>query len=165
MDPEPHRKLMEKAGRLLARRAYARGELAQRLARAADAEAVAAVLDRLAQLGLLNDANYAYNFGFQRVAREGWGARRVRGDLIARRVEPEVADAALARVFEAVGEEESLAAYLDRYSRKRGWPSDRPGIRRLVMHLERRGFPDEVIYRSLRRRIDSTAWRQFESGD
>jgi regulatory protein len=165
MSPESHERLLARSGRFLARRAYSRGELGLRLARAADAVEVEAVLDRLEALGLLNDANYAYDFGLHRLTREGWGPLRIRRELIERGVAADVVEAALARLSAEMGEDEALAAYLRRWSAKHGWPVDRRGGRRIVAHLERRGFSGEAIHRGLRRVLDVRTWRQIDSGD
>ena len=61
MDNERHKLLMKKAGALLARRAYTRGELRDRLVKTSGETPVESILDRLEQLNLLNDAAYAYN--------------------------------------------------------------------------------------------------------
>jgi len=64
MAAEPSKRLLHKAGRLLARRAYTRGELRTRLAKGGNEEDIAGVLDQLETINLLNDAETAYNFAF-----------------------------------------------------------------------------------------------------
>ena len=165
METELHKKLMAQAGKLLARRAYSRAELGERLARLAESDEVDRALDHLVELRLLNDANYAYNLSLHRLTREGWGPLRVRRELIERRVEPATADEALARVLDETGEETILKRYLVRYAGRRGWPGDRRRIQRLVLHLERRGFSAEQVHRALRDEIGTEAWRRFETGE
>ena len=166
MEGERHNKLMARAGRLLARRGFSRGDLRERLLRGAASEAeVDAVLDRLSALDLLNDARYAYNFAFQRLHRELWGPRRVLEDLRGRKVAPADADHALARALEEVPESNVLDGYLERRSSKRGWPGNRREIARLVAHLDRRGFARDLIYRALRQKVGGVEWRRFEAGD
>jgi regulatory protein len=150
---------------LLARRAYARGELRARLVKAADEETVEGVLNQLERLNLLNDAEYAYNFAFCRIKQDAWGALRIRRSLTLRHVAPDLIEAALSRMQAEIGEQNSLEEYLERQYQKRGLPADRKGIQRLVLHLRRRGFNDEVIYSALRRMIQPAAWRRFETGD
>jgi regulatory protein len=159
------KKLMTKAGRLLARRAYGRAELGQKLAPLADASDIEQVLDHLTDLRLLNDANYAYNFSFHRLTELGWGPARVRRELTQRRVEGTIVEAAIARVLDDSGEEAILDRYLARYTGRRGWPADRKGIGRLVTHLRRRGFSPERVYRALREQIGAEAWDRFDTGE
>jgi regulatory protein len=158
-------KLIARAGKLLARKGYSRAALEERLRGLASPAEVASVLDRLEELALLDDAHYAYNFALQRLQRELWGPRRVIGDLIDRKVAPAVADAALTRVLDEVPEDDILDGYLQRHSSKRGWPKDRREIARLIAHLERRGFTRDLVYRSLRAKVDGLEWRRFEAGD
>ena len=165
METELSKILLVRAGKLLARRSYSRGELGQKLAGLADTADVEAVLDRLAELRLLNDADYAYNFVSYRLTREGWGPLRIRRELLERRVAPNLVDAALERVLDEAGEEAALKVYLARHAGKRGWPTDRKRIQRLVLHLERRGFTPEKVRRTLRQEIGADAWQRFETGE
>jgi len=165
MAPESSQKLLHKAGMLLARRAYARGELKSRLIKTADEESVESVLNQLERLNLLNDAEYAYNFAFCRMKQDAWGGLRIRQSLILRHVAPDLIETALSRVLAEIGERGSLEEYLKRQNQKRGLPTDRKGIQRLVLHLRRRGFNDELIYSALRRVIQPADWQRFETGD
>ena len=159
------KKLMSRAGNLLSRRSYSRGELARKLLKLADPPEVEAVLERLEELDLLNDSKYAYNFAFYRLRECGWGPLRVRHALVNRQVAADIVESALNRVFQEHGEGPMLEGYLDRYCAKNGIPSDRKGIQRLFMHLQRRGFKHEVIHRTLRLKMPAEAWSTFESGD
>jgi SOS response regulatory protein OraA/RecX len=61
IEGESAKKLLQKAGRLLAWRAYSRGELEAKLRSQAEEKEIQAVLGRLEELNLLNDEQYAYN--------------------------------------------------------------------------------------------------------
>jgi regulatory protein len=144
---------MEKAGRYLARRPHSRAELRHRLAPLAGESDVEATLDRLTELKLLNDPEYAYNLGFRRSSREGWGPLRIHQELLRHQIPPDVIELTVERILRENPEEVVLAAYLDRHRRKSGIPSDPKEIRRLIQHLQRRGFHDDVILTALRRNI------------
>jgi len=165
MSEDPGQKLMQKAGALLARRPFSRAELAARLARYGDPAQIDPVLDRLEELNLLNDAEYAYNSAVRWLQQQGWGALRVLHMLRRRHIDAATAEAALARARLEIGERAALEAYLERRARTHPLPSDRRAITRLVAHLRRRGFPDEVIWTVLPRKIPGTAWRNFDLGD
>src|SRR5687768_10744837 len=109
------KKLMSRAGNLLGRRSYSRGELARKLLKLADPPEVETVLDRLEELDLLNDSKYAYNFAFYRLRECGWGPLRVRHALLNRQVAADLVESALNRVFQEHGEGPMLEGYLDRY--------------------------------------------------
>jgi regulatory protein len=145
--------LMEKAGAYLARRPRTRAELRRLLAPLAGESEIETALDRLAELKLLNDAEYAYNLGFRRSTQEAWGPLRIRQELLRRQIAPDVVELTVARILRENPEERVLAGYLDRHCRQSGIPADPKGIRRLVQHLQRRGFHDDAILKALRRNI------------
>jgi regulatory protein len=158
------KKLMSKAGALLARRAHTRGELREKLLRFADEPEVEATLGRLEELNLLNDREYAYNFASRRSRHEGWGPLRVRQALLRRRVAPDLVEHALRRVMEEAGDT-ALREYVEKHCRKTGWPQDRRGIQRLIGHLRRRGFHEDSILNALRLLIPAAVWQRFDTGD
>lgn len=165
MEAELRKKLMAWAGRLLLRRAYSRGEMAAKLSKLADESEVEEILHHLEELNLLNDAEYAYNLATYRLKQQGWGPLKVRHDLLRRHVAPHIVESALDRNCKEAGEQPFLRDYLERYSRKSEMPSDRKGIRQLILHLRRRGFTNEIIYSTLRQIIGRDAWQRFEHGE
>jgi regulatory protein len=164
-DEETLKKLMLKAGRHLARRQLSRSELASRLLREAGEAEVRAVLDRLEQVNLLNDAEYAYNLGFRRITQDGWGPLRIRHALLRRGIPSSLADLVLERVRREAGEERVLREYVERHCRRGGPPADARGLRRLVAHLKRRGFHDSAIQDVLRNMVPDILWERLNTGD
>ena len=156
---------MQKAGALLSRRPYSKGELRDKIRKLADGEQVEATLDRLEAVGLLNDAEYAYNFAFRRIMEMAWGPARVRSSLIRRQVPPQVAEAAIDRVQQGVSEELLLSRYVDRFDQKRGLPTNRRAIQKLISHLRSRGFNEDLIWDTRRRKIPVAAWRKYDTGE
>lgn len=165
MEVELHQKLLQKAGSLLSRRAYSRGEMRTKLSKLADAEGVERILDRLEALSLLNDADYAYNFAFNRIRQQGWGPIKVQQDLLQRQIARQLIEAAIDRVRGEFSDEVSLREYLNQHCRKTGLPGDRKRIQKLIGHLRRRGYVDATIYSTLRQVIPETNWECFETGD
>ncbi len=143
--------LRKKATRLLARRAYSRAEMRLKLLNFADSAKVEAVLERLDDLKLLNDAEYAYNFAFYRVTRQGWGPEKIIHSLRRHKVQESDINNALVRLRVEIGEDYGLSDYLRRYSAKRDLPNDPKGVRNLVKHLLRRGFRHSSILDALKR--------------
>lgn len=166
MNAEPERMLMKKAGALLARRPHCRAELRKKLLTFAGELPTEAVLDRLEQLNLLNDADYAYNFALRRMLQDGWGPERVQLTLLRRGIDHDTVRQALGRIE---GEQTSVSVlgdYLDRYLRSgKDIPRTPQEIRKLIMHLRRRGFDEESILPAVRRLIPDAIWRLFETGD
>jgi regulatory protein len=156
---------MQKAGALLGRRAYSRGELRVKLAPAGNPDEIEEVLTHLQDVGLLNDAEYAYNFASRRISEMAWGDVKVYHSLVRRHVSSHLVEAAIRRVHQEVSEELVLRRYLEKKACRGEMPSDRKGIRKLIVHLRSRGFSEDRIWSSLRERIPAASWRRFETGD
>ena len=152
---------MEVAARFLATRPRTRWEVERRLRRAGipDAE-IGAALDRLAELGYLDDAAFARWWAEQRDRHSPRGRRMIEAELRQRGVprdvieafreehaEPERApeDAKLPG-DEAARAREALAKHL----RGRPLPSDARALQRVGTYLMRRGFDAEVVRSTLR---------------
>jgi len=164
-EAELHKKLLNRAGILLSRRPCSRGELASVLLKIAGPDSVDPVLDRLEQLKLLNDTEYAYNFAFNQLKAKGWGPVRVLQDLLLRKVSPELAESTVNSIKATLSEQEILEDYLERYYRRKRLPADRKGVARLLSHLRRRGFVEDTIIQTLRRKLSPAVWENFETGD
>jgi SOS response regulatory protein OraA/RecX len=164
-EDQAYKRLLGQAGLLLARRAFSRGELRDRLLGSAGEAVVERVLERLTSLNLLNDSDYAYNFASRRMKQDRWGPVKVKHALKRRFVAPEVADSAIERVRAEVGEDLVLEAFLKTSCRTGGWPRNRREIHKLLLRLRRRGFSDEVIFNTLRRRLPASAWKLYEPGE
>jgi regulatory protein len=163
--PDLHNLLLHKAGALLARRSYSRGELKDKLSKLAGASQVEAALDRLQQLKLLNDSEYAYNFALCRMKHQGWSPARVRQSLARRKIGQEIVENALERVRAEMGSVSALAIRVRKYCEKAGIPADLKQTRKLIEHLRRRGFDEDSILSELSQRIPAALLRRFETGE
>lgn len=136
--------LRERALRLLARREYARAELAQKLAAHTEsAEEINRVLDDLVARHLLSDARYAEMRVHARGAR--YGNARLAHELRAAGVDAELTAAALATT------EDELTRAKEVWQRKYSTlPADVAERARQANFLARRGFSSETIRRVLR---------------
>lgn len=156
---------MRKAGALLARRSYSRAEMQHRLARFAGEIPIDAVLDRLEQLNLLNDAQYAYNFAFCRMKQDGWGPIKIQHSLLRRHVEQKTIEAAIQKAEYELGCETTIERYAREYFSKKGIPADLKTLRKAIAHLGQRGFEEDGIISVLRRMIPAKLWHRFETGE
>lgn len=164
-DSESNKALLKKAATLLARRSYSRGELRIKLLKTAGEAEVESTLDRLEQLNLLNDAEYAYNFALYRIERENWSRAKVSDALRRRHVKSETIDDALQRIRHELGGETVPVEYMQKYCGKH-WPLTNPAhIRKLVMHLRRRGFADDTIESALKKILPRPLFQRFEIGE
>ena len=156
---------MQKAGALLARRSYSKGELRAKLEKLGNEEEVATTLARLESLGLLNDAEYAYNFASWRIKEMAWGGAKVHHSLLRRHVSPRLAESAIDRVHREISEDLVLSRYLDKLRKRNGVPRDRKAIQKLASHLRSRGFQEDRIWNVLREKIPAAAWRSYDTGE
>ena len=142
----PAPSLRSVALRLLARRDWAREELAERLrARGGDEAAIAGTLDELAALGFLSDARYAESLVTRR--RGSFGRRAIAQALKERRIAPDVAKAALAPLDDVDETAEALALWQRKFGAP---PRDEREKARHVRYLMTRGYPMGVALKVLR---------------
>ena len=143
--------LYESAVKALARRARSSGQMRELLRkRKADKKDIEAVVQRLKENGYLDDTRFARAFVAARLENDLHGQARVRRDLKARRVRPELIEAALQRGFEAVDEGQLLRNYLRRKVRL-SRPLNKPSaVAALYRRLLRAGFRSDTIVRELK---------------
>jgi regulatory protein len=149
--PPDEKALYEIAVRALARRARSTGELRALLQkRKADAKDIEGVLARLREHGYLDDARFARNFVAARLENQRQGSRRVRRDLAARRVHPELVQQAVRAGYEGVDEQKLLRDYLRRKLRLTRPPAKSSGVASLYRRLLHAGFASDTIVKELR---------------
>ena len=160
---------MEIAARFLATRPRSRQEVRRRLQRAAaEPPVIDAVLERLAELGYVDDVAFVRWWAEQRDRHSPRGRRMVEAELRQRGVDRDAIEALRQdwddpeRSPEDAGlpenDEERAAAALERHLRGRPLPTDPRALQRLGMFLVRRGFDPETVRGTLRRtRPGSTA--------
>lgn len=132
--------------RLLTVRARTRAELEGQLAKRGYADDISAeVLDRLAQVGLVDDEDFAQQWVRSRQANAGKGKRALAAELRTKGVDNEVIATALAGIDE--GSERTRAEQLVRDKLRReklgdpsDWAAENKVARRLVGMLARRGY-------------------------
>ncbi len=135
----------ERALRLLGRREYARAELDQRLrAWGVSPQVAAALLAEFEAAGYLSDARYAAATARHRAA--GFAKRRILGELRARGVDAEVAQAALTET----GTDDATTARALWQRRFGQAPADEKEKARQVRFLQARGFSPALIFQILR---------------
>jgi regulatory protein len=155
LDPQACR---EAALRLLERTRRTRSELLRRLRSQGFAEGtVAEVLERLAGVGLVDDAEYARAFLAGRWRRRAAGWRRLEQDLRRRGISAEDAAAARARLEGEIGTRDEIAAarrVLEQVGHRYAAVAPRVRRQRLYALLARRGFDGDTIERALAARTE-----------
>src|SRR5437867_755603 len=145
--------IREAALRLLERRRRTRSELAQRLReKGYESAAIESVLDRLAGVGLVDDAEYARAFLKERWGRRAAGWRRLEQELRSRGISSsDVAQARAALEAEVGSVDEIVAArrVIEQAARRYQRLDARVRQQRLFALLLRRGFDAETARAAL----------------
>ncbi|QNG19118.1 recombination regulator RecX [Rhodococcus triatomae] len=139
--------------RLLADRARSRGELADRLRRREFApDVVDRVLDRLTEVGLIDDADFAREWVRSRHTYSGKGKRALAVELRRKGIGPDDAAQAL-DLIDREDERARAGELVDRKLRSVSLDDREKATRRLVGMLARRGFPPGMCYEVVKERI------------
>ena len=132
---------------LLDKRDYSRAELRRKLTEKGFTDAAAdAAVDRLAELGFVDDARYA-PLVVRHYAAKGYGRQRVRGELQRRGIPRELWDSALAEM----PEQDETVDRLLRTRMKGAAPGDRAALKRATDALLRRGYGWDEINEAVER--------------
>ncbi|MFD0520545.1 regulatory protein RecX [Paractinoplanes durhamensis] len=138
-----------------------RAELAKVLARKEiSEEAIAEVLDRYDEVGIIDDAAFARAWVASRHHGRGLARRALANELRQRGVDAEVAGEALDSIDDE-GEAAAARALVDRKLRTATGPPDAV-FRRLVGMLARKGYPAGVAIRAVK---DALADRDAEAAE
>ncbi|MGD9870414.1 MAG: recombination regulator RecX [Thauera sp.] len=144
--------LRERALRHLARRDHSRAELSRKLASHGEPDEIAAVIDRMSELGLQSDSRYAEAFVRSKSAR--FGSTRLRSELSRRGVDRDLIDAALETECVESETERARAVLRGRFSTP---PADAREWGRQARFLQTRGFAPELIRKLLKEPYDESA--------
>lgn len=143
----------EAALKLIERMRRTRSDLRKRLIdKGYDAPIVDEVLDRLTEVGLVNDVEYARAFLRGRWGRRAAGWRRLETDLRGRGIAADDIDRARTSLEQEIGEVDEAASarrVIEQAARRYAKLDPRIRRQRLYALLQRRGFDGDVIRRAL----------------
>ncbi|HOG06615.1 MAG: recombination regulator RecX [Syntrophales bacterium] len=142
---------LERAFRMLARRPHSEREIQRKLKeKGASGAGIARVLDRLRELGYVDDAAFARGWAKGRAGGRLWGDRRIAAGLREKGIPAELIRTTLSEIREDVDEGEALRRCLERKLRGRDPAAlELREKRRLAQSLAGRGFPLDLIVREL----------------
>lgn len=157
---EQHARAWNTALALLSRRARTERELRERLRKKGFADApIDAVVRRLRELELIDDAQFARQWIATRQHLRPRGALALRQELRAHGLAPQIVEQALSEQIDAESERHACArvarSVLRRYAGEADWPSFQ---RKLGSYLLRRGFTFETI-----KPILAELWRELRA--
>lgn len=142
------RRAQEKALYLLGHRAHSKKELTEKIARtAASQEAARAAADRMEELGLLDDGEYARRYAQELFTRKCWGPMRVKQELRLKGIAPEIIEELLEEYGDGDAALENMRALLEK--KYPGWAEEEKVRRRAFAALQRMGYPYGDIRRAM----------------
>jgi regulatory protein len=153
----------DRALNLLAFQARSARDLRRRLVQKGEpAEHVDRAIERLTAQGLLDDAQFARQLARSKVASQGASRRRLQQEMFKRGVAREVADEAIAEVYEDEQVDEGVLVEEVARKRVRSLAKLDPEARRrrLYAFLARRGYEGEAIRRAMRAVLDAEEGRE-----
>lgn len=147
--------IREIALRRLEQRDYSRGELSEYLVRrrGCDSEIVDQVLDRLAEVGLVDDERFAAQWVSSRRRTRKLSKRAIAQELRTKAVDPQIIDQALAQIDTDDEYQAALELCRQRAARMTGVSRD-AAYRRLGGFLARRGYSAGVAMPVIRQVLD-----------
>ncbi|HWE53291.1 MAG TPA: RecX family transcriptional regulator [Bryobacteraceae bacterium] len=144
--------LFEYAVKCLAARIYSTGDLSAKLRlRAAHLPDVAHTIERLNEIGYLNDRHFAETFAAARVANDGFGKIRVLNDLRKHRIAAELAEGAVNQAIDGRSEAELIDEYIERRMSNQTLENERK-LASAFRRLRRAGFTTAPILHALKQR-------------
>jgi regulatory protein len=146
--------LFEYAVKCLGARAYSTGDLLSKLKlRAAVPADAVTTIDRLKNIGYLNDQRFAQSYATARVENEGFGRIRVLHDLRAHKVSGDMAEDAVEHALGGRSEAEWIDAFIERRMPSlaaAGPVDDDRKLAAAYRKLRRAGFSSGSILRALK---------------
>lgn len=152
---EIRQEVLDRAARYLAYKPRTRHQLRQYLLeRGTDRELVEECLDLMEEYHLLDDLQYSVMY-MESMAERGRGMARIRRELIQKGVSSQVIEDALARAEGLPSEEErALALAADAAEGldllRMDYRQKQKEMGRIAGRLSRRGYPSELVYRSVK---------------
>ena len=113
-------------------------------------ENVESVLQKLKEYDFVNDERFAFGYASFQVRQKPIGRLRLLRSLALKKVDPDIADEAIKRVFEETPEEELIDRAVAKRVRLRGHPKTRSETKSLLDHLLRQGFSYELVMKKVR---------------
>lgn len=132
----------------------------QKLLRRGESSAVAAVIARLEESGLLNDHDFAVERARFCRKNRNWGLNRIRVDLKRQGVEEKLINLAVTQLAREDPEEESLSRAIDRRLRRHGCPRTSRELRRLFQALLRMGYAPSAVRSRLQSHFSKIDWNR-----
>ncbi len=144
-DKSNRNRAYEKALYLLEYRPHSRYELFTKILREYPEEATREAVERVMELGLINDEQYASDLANEFLNRKGYGVHRVRQELAKRGIDRDLIDQVLC---ETDSDPETILMQLIAKKYK-PIPTDRKGVEKVIAAIVRRGYEFSQVRHAL----------------
>lgn len=139
------RRANEKALYLLEHRSHSKKELIEKIQRTTSKEAAQSAANRMEELGLVNDEDFAKRYAAELLNRKGFASRRIQYELLQKGIDKEIV-AQIIEELETNPVEKIKEIIEKKYLR---YLQDEKGYRRAVNGLQRLGYRYEDIKRAI----------------
>jgi regulatory protein len=108
------------------------------------------VVERLKELGYLNDEQFAASYASARLSARPLGRTRLRRDLQNKKLPSQITEQTLDEVYADGGEEDLIDRAIAKRLRLKGAPKTPEDVKKLFDYLMRRGFSYQLVLRKVR---------------
>lgn len=113
-------------------------------------EIVEEVIEKLKKYNYLNDEQFANDFAASKIRQKPIGKRRLRIDLVKRKLDKETIQKALDNTFEETPESEIIDRAIAKRLRIKGKPEEQSDKKKFFDHLLRLGFSYDIVRDKMR---------------
>lgn len=124
-------------------------------------EIVNEVIEKLSKYGYLDDIKFAKDFASSKVRQKAVGKKRLRMDLVKRKLDKETIEKALEQTFEETPEEEIIDRAIAKRLRIKGKPEDQNEKKKFFDHLLYLGFSYDIVRDKMREVMDGNFDEEF----
>lgn len=152
MAATPYEKTMERALRLLSFKPRTVAQMRERLLEKewAEEQVVDRVIERLKELGYLNDEQFAASYASSRLSVRPLGRTRLRRDLQNKKLPTQITEQTLDDVYADGAEEGLIDRAIAKRQRLKGAPQTPEEVKKFFDYLMRRGFSYPLVLRKVR---------------
>jgi regulatory protein len=143
---------MERALKLLSFKPRSIAQMRERLLEKdwAEEAIVDRVIERLKELGYLNDEQFAAGYASARLSARPLGRTRLRRDLQNKKLPSQITEQTLDEVYADGAEEDLIDRAIAKRLRLKGAPQTPEDVKKLFDYLMRRGFSYQLVLRKVR---------------
>lgn len=113
-------------------------------------EIVEDVIDKLKQYKYLDDHQFGKDFAASKLRQRPVGEKRLRMDLIRKKLDKETIDKVLGETFNEISEEDTIARAIAKRLRIKGSPENQADRKKFYDHLLRLGFGYDLVRDKMR---------------